>query len=299
MSGTVTTCAKPGCTEVGTKHCSACTTTLYCGPICQTSDWPNHRQSCWLKIGTDNLVEAEGYNTADNWVQALRYSDIALTKLKKVTSDRPLDHINGALEIKCIALKFMNRLSESLEVAEERYQLWALAKGPANPSTIDAAFSLIEGCVLCQKYADAEKYAYNLWDILNTNSHVDNDIPFDRYQQLLARGAKEYSRATFRLSHTEGIPTTEKEKAGQEAIALARRALEIYTQLYGTEHEDVANSMMALAQVLDHFIESDIDEVVSLYEQSMVIFSRLDGPLSPNVAASTGNIGSAYIHRAN
>ena len=49
---------------------------------------------------------------------------------------------------------------------------------------------------------------------------------------------------------------------------LARRALEIYTQLYGTESSDAADSMNALAGVLDHFNDFDAndEEVYRLYE---------------------------------
>ena len=302
----IATCANPGCDQPGTKQCSLCKTAPYCGPSCQTTDWPNHKEFCpghlreLRKIGMDNLRKATGFHDADNWMPALKHSNLALTKLKRLNKDRPLEAISEALAIKCGALQFMGRYKESLESVEERYNLWALDRGPAHPNTIDAAFQLIQSCIHNQSYVDAEKYAYNLWDILNsTNIHADNRIPADRHQEYLARGAREYARATFRLSHDGGIPPAEKQKSGEEAIVLARRSVEIYSQLDGAASIEVANSMLTLAQVVDHFMDADVDEVISLYEQSMVIFSRVEGPLSPNVAASTGNVGSAYIHRSN
>ena len=45
---------------------------------------------------------------------------------------------------------------------------------------------------------------------------------------------------------------------------LARIALEIQTQLHGTEHQHVANAMRLLADVLDYFNNVDDDDVLRL-----------------------------------
>ena len=70
-------CSNPGCDQPGTSCCSACMTSLYCGPICQTADWPHHKEECdghLLKVGSAHLVKAKEFHDQRNWVQTLRYS---------------------------------------------------------------------------------------------------------------------------------------------------------------------------------------------------------------------------------
>ena len=72
------TCSNPRCVFPGTSACSACKTTFYCGPICQTADWTHHKEECpghLRKVGTANLVKAKGFLEQQNWTQVLRYSD--------------------------------------------------------------------------------------------------------------------------------------------------------------------------------------------------------------------------------
>ena len=128
----------------------------------------------------------------------------------------------------------------------------------------------------------------------------DNDgiIPSDQRESLLADGSYWLSRATFFLAQAGGIPPEEKQKAGEEAIALARKALEIHTQLEGTESHRVATDMRALAGVLDYFNDVDDDEVLRLHEQAIAITGRVEGSSSANVAVGENNLGSAYHKRA-
>ena len=84
-------------------------------------------------------------------------------------------------------------------------------------------------------------------------------------------------------------------------IKLARQALEIHTQLHGTENIDVAGDMTVLADALDFFNDVDDDEVLRLHKQAILITSRLEGSLSVNIAVSEQNTGNAYrksAHRA-
>ena len=127
----------------------------------------------------------------------------------------------------------------------------------------------------------------------------DNKIPDDQRQQYIAQGAYFLARATLRFAQTGGIPPEEKQKAGQEAIELARRALEIHTQLFGTENERVANDMNVIAETLDYFNRHDDDEeVIRLFEQSKAFYVRVHGSSTVNVAVSDGKLGEAYHNRA-
>ena len=159
-----------------------------------------------------------------------------------------------------------------------------------------AAFSLIESCIHNKAYEDAALYAHTAHEmIVNDN---DGIIPSDLRESLLAEGSYWLSVATRNLAEAGGIPSEEKQKAGEEAIALARKALEIHTQLHGTECAHVAADMAALASVLDHFNDVDDDEILRLREQSIAIFGRLEGSLSVNVAVGEESLGIAYDNRA-
>ena len=103
----------------------------------------------------------------------------------------------------------------------------------------------------------------------------------------------------FELAQNGDIPPEANQTAGQEAIALTRRALEIRTNRRSLEHADVANAMSLLADVLNYFNNNDDDvEVPRLYEQSIVIQARVEGSLSVNVAVGENNLAQIYDKRA-
>ena len=88
-------CSNPGCDQPGTKSCSACKTTFYCCVICQTADWTKHKEECdghLRKVGKANLEKALGFYRQQNWMQALRYGELAATKLKQL-KDRRLETV--------------------------------------------------------------------------------------------------------------------------------------------------------------------------------------------------------------
>ena len=102
------------------------------------------------------------------------------------------------------------------------------------------------------------------------------------------------------MAQDGGIPPAEKQKAGQKAIALACKALEIHTQLQGTEYERVVNDMIGLGELLEHFNNNDDDEIPRLYEQAKSIFARRQGNSFPsvNVAICKSKMCALYYHRA-
>ena len=102
----------------------------------------------------------------------------------------------------------------------------------------------------------------------------------------------------YNLAKAGDIPPEANQVVGQEAITLARRALEIYTQLNGLENADVTTAMGLLADVLAYFNNVDDDEVLRLYEQSTAIFARVEGSSSVNVAVGESNLGNVYHRRA-
>ena len=293
-------CSNPGCDQPGTKSCSACKTTFYCCVICQTADWTKHKEECdghLRKVGKANLDKAEGFYGERNYIQALRFANLAATKLKQLQDRRleTVEAISNALVCKFNALNFTSRYREAKECAEERYTLSAM-NHMRNPNSIYAAFALIQSCMLNKEFEDAEHYARHAMFMIN--EMTDNFIPSDLRPTFLADGSNYLARAIHSLAEAGGIPPAEKQKAGEEAIVLARQALELHTQVYGTESSQVAGAMLTLADVLDHFNDVDDDEILRLYEQAIAIYSRVQGSSSPNVAVSENNLAISYRSRA-
>ena len=293
------TCANLGCDQPGTSKCSACKTTLYCGPICQTADWPHHKEVCpghLRKVGMAHLAKAQGFDrekSFQSWPQTLHHAELAATKLKQL-KDRPVEDIDDALRIKYNALCSMHRNREALECAKEWYCLWPTKH--THPHAINASFALIQSCMHNKEFFDAALYARTLWETITLCG--DSHIPDDLRQYFTARGARELARALWQLAQHGDMPAEEKQGAGVESIMLARRALEIHTHRYGSEGEEVASSMGTLADILTYFNDVDDDEVPRLFEQSIAIFARVHGSLSPNAAISEINLGTMYFNRA-
>ena len=294
-------CSNPGCDQPGTSSCSACKTTAYCGVTCQTADWNRHKEECQghlRKIGKANLAKAMVFDRDRNWVQSLRYADLAAIKLKQL-KDRRLETvqlIDHALACKFDALGLMARHKEAMECAEERYTLWAM-NHMRNPGSICAALRLIQSCLHNEEYEDAEHYARHAMFMIN--EMTDNFIPSDERPAFLADASYWLARAIHELAKAGGIPPEGKQKAGEEAIELARKALELHTQLHGTESGQVAADMIVLGDVLDHFNNADDDEILRLYKQAIAITSRVESSSSLNVAVGKEKLGAAYGNRAN
>ena len=292
----VATCSCPGCDQPGPSLCASCKLVGYCCRTCQVEDWPRHREECQghiRKVGMAHLRKAEGFHQDDDWLETLRYSELALVKLKQL-NDRPIVAIDQALSCKFSALNIMDRNREALECANERYCLY-LTKH-THPPAVEAAFDLIESCIHNKEHEDAELYARTTWETITLSR--DSHIPDDQRQYFTARGAHYLASAMFHLAENGDIPPEANQAVGQEAIALARRALEICTQLYGLEDGDVAKGMRLLADILEYFNDNDDVEVPRLYEQSIAIQARVEGNLSVNVAVFENNFALVYANRA-
>ena len=294
----VKSCSNPGCDQPGTSSCSACKTTVYCSVICQTADWTHHKEECdghLRKLGNSNLEKALAFSRQRSYAQALRYADLAATKLKQL-KDRRLETVQDidlALACKFDALQFLGRFKEAMECAKERYTLWAM-NHMRNPGSIQAALRLIESCIHNKEYEDAEHYARHAMFMIN--DMADSFIPVDQQPRFLADVSHYLATAILALARNGGIPPAEK--AGDEAIELARKALEIHTQLHGTESSRVAADMGILGEALDHFNNVDDDEIPHLMEQAITIYSRVEGSSSVNVAIAMVKLGTVYNKKA-
>ena len=239
-------CLNPGCDQPGTSSCASCGTVGYCGRTCQTADWPHHKEECpghLLKMGMAHLEKAERFDEVRNWIQALRHADLALTKLKQI-KDRRLETVeilDNAFRFKFDALQRLDRDTEALECVKECYTLWAM-NHIRHPRTFKAAFALIQSCIHNEEFEDASLYAHTAYEMVLKDA--DGIIPSEQREELLASGSHWLAQSILRMAQAGGIPPEEKQKAGEEAIALARMALKIETQLHGTENSYVAGDML-------------------------------------------------------
>ena len=298
-AGEAKLCSNHGCDQPATKSCSACKIALYCGVICQTADWPHHKEECpghLRKVGKAHLTKAKGFHQQQNWVQSLRYGEIAATNLKQLKDRRleTVEAIDKALSIKFDALQFLGRHSEVLECIKECYTLWAM-NHMRNPGSMRAASALIQSCLNNEEYEDAERYARHAYFMIV--EMTDNFIPSDEQPWFLAEVSHWLALAIYRLAATGGIPPTEQQKVGKEAIEHARKALEMHTQLCGTESSRVAGAMGSLADILNHFNDID-DDALRLFEQSISLFRLVEGSLSMNVGVNEFNLGNFFRKRA-
>ena len=294
-------CSNPGCVLPGTSACSACKTSFYCGPICQTAHWAHHKEECsghLRKVGKVNLDKAKKFlKEQQNWVQTLRYAEVVATKLKQL-KDRRLETVQAidlALTCKFNALQQLNRHREALKCIKENYTLWAM-NHLRNPGSMHAALGLIESCLHNGEFEDAENYARHAYFMIA--EMTDNFIPSDEQPWFLAEVSYYLSRAIVALEQAGGIPPEGKQKAGEEAIKFARQALKLFTQLHGIESAKVAMAKGAIAEALDHFNDVDDDEVPRLYERANSVFLRVEGCSSYNVATNDYHLGNTYLKRA-
>ena len=296
----VKTCSNPGCDQPGTNQCSACKTTVYCCVICQTADWAHHKEECpghLRKVGMAHLAKAKGFHQQQNWLQILRYGELAATKLKQLKDRRleTVEAIDEAMTCKFNALTFMARHREALECIKECYTLWAM-NHLRNPGSMNAALALIQSCIHNKEFEDAERYARHAYFMIA--EMTDNFIPADQRPKFLAEASYWLAVAILEFAKTEGIPPEVKQKAGDEAIALARTALEMRTQLHGIESAKVAGAMGTLAGALDDFNDVDDDEILRLIEQAIAIYRQIYGSSTFNVAVGEKQLGNVYVSRA-
>ena len=296
---TVPTCSNPGCDQPGTKSCSACKNTVYCCVLCQTTDWPRHKEECpgqLRKVGMANLLKAKGFQRDRNWTQTIRYGEIAATKLQQL-KDYSLENVQAmddALGCKFDAFTFMGQHKEAMECCKVRYILWT-TNHIQNSNTINSTLGLIQSCLLNKEFEEAERYGRHV--ILMINDRMAS-LTITEHQAFLADGSFWLARSILDRAKAGRIPPHEKQKMGEEAIAFARKAYDLHPKLFAVPLLQISYDMTLLADVLRCFNDGDDHEIIRLQEQSVVFAFRAEGSSSPNVASTKNYLGLSYQKRA-
>ena len=165
-----------------------------------------------------------------------------------------------------------------------------------NSGMVNAAFPLIDVLIDNGDFDQAQVIASTVYEMM---MHPTNhDIPDHLQQPYLAKAAHLLAHATMLSAQSGGIPPEDMKKAGEEAIALARKAIEIHSRLYGANSKEVINNSGILAGALDVFGNGNDDEPIRLYEQAISFRSRIEGSSSINVAIGNRNLCKTHLNRA-
>jgi hypothetical protein len=163
-------------------------------------------------------------------------------------------------------------------LAEEAYDIVAIAYNPVHPKVQEAAAKLIECLTFKGDLDKAELFAQMTLDSLK-----DRANKVDQEGEEVAEGHFNLGRVLSLQLNGDLV----------KAEMLARESLRIRARLYCSNHLYVGFSMGLLGGVLRR--QGNVgDEVRELYERALAIKVKYDGPDGGNTAVSNLNLG--YFH---
>jgi tetratricopeptide (TPR) repeat protein len=201
---------------------------------------------------------------------ARRYNEEGKTKttlfLKALSSYSQLRMIEGNYE-------------DAVTLAEEAYDCVAIACNPVHPQVQEAAGILIKCLIRKGDLYDAERFAQVTLDSLKDPANkVDQE-------------GEEVAEGHYNLAHV----IIKQDGDLLKAEGLAREALRIRSHLYGNDHHCTGKSIALLASILrkQGSLGNDVKE---LYEQTLAIDVKHEGPDGMNTAIHNLNLGHFYLH---
>jgi hypothetical protein len=164
-----------------------------------------------------------------------------------------------------------------VSLAEEAYNCVAVAYNPVHPQVLEAAGVLINCLVHKGDLYDAERFAQVTLDSLK-----DPANKVDQQSEAVANGYYNMGKVIQKLNG---------DLVGAEM--LARESLRIRTQIYSNGHQRVGGSIALLAGILKK--QGNLGaEVKELFERSLAIEVKHEGPDGVNTSISNTNLG--YYH---
>jgi tetratricopeptide (TPR) repeat protein len=189
--------------------------------------------------------------------------------------------ILAALKLYCTLRQRQGNLSDALIFAEEAYNLVVEAYDPVHSQVQEAAGILIHILIAKGDLYDAERYAQVTYGTL-----CDKKNGIDQEGEEMATGA--YNLANVIFKQKGDLIKAEK---------LARESLRIRTLIYRSDHNLVEKSCYLLAYILES--QGNLgDETRGIYEHSLVLSIRNDGPDGLNTAIGNKNLGNFYYKLA-
>jgi tetratricopeptide (TPR) repeat protein len=167
--------------------------------------------------------------------------------------------------------------SGAVVFAEESYNILVVAYDCVHPEVQKAAGKLINSLTEKGDLFNAERFAQVTYSNLK-----DPKNGMDQESESMAEGS--YNLAS--VIHRQGGDLIKAEK-------LAREALRIRNQLCGSSHMYTGLSCILVARILDSQGKLD-NETKELYERSLAILVRNEGPNGANTAVVNTDIGQFY-----
>jgi tetratricopeptide (TPR) repeat protein len=171
-------------------------------------------------------------------------------------------------------------LSGAVTFAEEAYNLVVDAYDPVHPQVQEVAGWLIDCLSKQGDFSNAERFAEQTYSNLRD---IKNGM--DQEGEQIAQGACNLANVIFRQDDGDLI----------KAEGLARESLRIRTRLHCSH--SVGSSCILLARLLKKQGEFG-DETKELFERSLAIFIRTEGPDGINTAVVNIHIGEFHYHFA-
>jgi tetratricopeptide (TPR) repeat protein len=202
---------------------------------------------------------------------------LAYSRRYGLDGEKKITHILGALMIYCKLRRKQSDYSGAVAFAEDAYNLVVEAYDPAHPQVQEAAGILIEVLIAKGDLFDAERYAQVTYGNLR-----DKKNGIDQESEAVAEGAFNLANVIYR-------------QKGDliKAEELARESLRIRTLIYDSNDNTVDLSCGLLASILS--VQGKLgDETRGLYERSLALSIRNEGPDGLDVATGNYNVGKFY-----
>jgi hypothetical protein len=207
---------------------------------------------------------------------------LSQARLYKGTEEDKTDLVCSALTAYYELRALQGNHVDALPFAEEAYDLAAIAYNPVHPKVQEVAGALIQCLIGKDDLYDAERFAEATLDSLK-----DPANGLDQKSEAVANGYYDLANV---IDKQEGDLV--------KAEILARESLRIRTRVYGNDHVKVGASCNLLARIL--MSQDNLgNETMELFERSLVIITKNDGPDGRNTAISNVNLGAFYNQLAN
>jgi tetratricopeptide (TPR) repeat protein len=171
--------------------------------------------------------------------------------------------------------------SSAVPFAEEAYNVAVIAYDPVHPQVQTAAGILIECLIHNGDLSNAERFSQQTYENLR-----DRKNGMDQEGEAVAMGS--YNLAN--VIHRQEGDLSKAEK-------LAREALRIRSLMYGSNDHIIGTSCNMLGKILESQGKFE-DETKGLFERSLAICIRNEGPDGVNTAMMSVNIGLYYYQLA-
>jgi tetratricopeptide (TPR) repeat protein len=174
----------------------------------------------------------------------------------------------------CILQMTQSNFTDAKILAEEAYNCVAVAYDPVHPQVQEAAGVLIDCLIDKGDLYDAERFAQATLDSLKDPANKE-----DQESEAVAVGYSNLGEVIFR----QNVDL-------MRAEVLARESLRIRAQLFGNDGYLARSSITLLANILRK--QGNLgDEVKKLYERSLAIDVKHEGPDGVNTSIGNRNLG--------